>query len=111
MTVNSAWQPAWVRELLRARGFDVDPADPRYSGNSVQARREHGDAVQLFAIDSAGRFRAELTLVRGETRRSTHLGAVPVVIVSQDQRTLTVTGTLPTWSHLPSLLEQLEAMH
>ena len=111
MTGNSPWQPAWVRDLLRARGFDVDPPDPRSGGNSVRGRRERGDAAQLVAIDSGGRFQAELTVTLSETRRTGELGSVPVVIVSQDQRTMTVTGTLPTWSHLPGLLEQLDALH
>jgi hypothetical protein len=33
-----------------------------------------------------------------------------VVVVAQNQRTLTVTGTLPSWSHLPGVLAQLDAM-
>ena len=110
MTTDADWHPAQVRALLQARGFDVDPTDTRYGDNSVSARRQRGGFAQLFAIDRSGRFRAELTVAAGETRRTTSVGAVPVVVVAQNQRTLTVTGTLPSWSPLPGVLAQLDAL-
>lgn len=108
MTTAQNWQPAEVRALLQARGFDMDHADTRYGDHSVSARRERGGQVQLFAIDSGGRFRAELSVDAGETRRTSSIGAVPVVIVAQTRRLLTVTGSLQNWSHLPSVLSQLD---
>jgi hypothetical protein len=110
MTSRPDWQPAQVRALLQARGYDVDPTDTRYGDNSITARRERGGFVHLVAVDRGGRFRAELTVATGETRRSTTIGAVPVVVVAQNQRTLTVTGSLPSWNHLAAVLTQLDTM-
>ncbi len=111
MTTIPNWQPAQVRGLLQARGYDVDPTDARFGEHSISARRERAGQAQLFVIDSSGRFRAELTIAAGETRHTTSIGAVPVVVVAQNQRTLNVTGILPGWSHLPAVLAQIDSLH
>jgi hypothetical protein len=103
-----SWQPDEVRALLRARGYDIDHADTRYGDYSVSARRERGGLAQMFVVDSGGRFRAELAVDAGETGRTSSIGAVPVVIVALTRRLLTVTGSLQNWSHLPSVLSQLD---
>ena len=110
MANAQGWQPAEVRAQLRARGYDVDHADTRYGDHSITARRERGGTTQLFAIDSGGRFRTELTIDEGESRRTSSIGPVPVVIVAQTRRLLTVTGNVQNWSHLPSVLRQLDTL-
>lgn len=108
MTERWEWQPERVRALLRGRGYDIDPVGNRYGDDSISARRERAGQAQLFAIDRGGRFRAEVTAAAGETRRTGSLGAAPVVIVTQTQRVMTVTGSLPDWSHLSPLLHHLD---
>jgi hypothetical protein len=110
MANAQGWQPAEVRQQLQARGYDIDPTDHRYGDHSISARRERGGSAQLFAIDSGGRFRAELTIEVGESRRTSSIGPVPVVIVAQTRRLLTVTGSLQYWNHLPSVLSQLDTL-
>jgi hypothetical protein len=111
MTATQGWNPDQVRAMLTARGYDIDPGAIRYGGNSLSARRERAGAAQLFVIDSSGQFRAELTVMAGENRRSTMIGPVPVVVVSQQQRVFTVTGQLPAWHHLPAVLTQLDTLN
>ncbi|MBA2520210.1 MAG: hypothetical protein H0V24_11125 [Chloroflexia bacterium] len=110
MTNAGSWDPERVRLLLRARGYDIDAADTRYGDDSVSARRERAGQARLFAIDSGGRFRAEITAAAGETRRAGSIGAVPIVVVTQTQRLFTLTGSLPSWQHLPAVLAQLETL-
>lgn len=110
MTDRQHWNPNQVRSLLQVRGYDIDPTDTRYGDNSISARRERAGQAHLFAIDSGGRFRAEVTATGGESRRSASLGAVPVVIVTQTQRLITVTGSLPAWDDLPAVLTQLDTV-
>ncbi|MDQ3695421.1 MAG: hypothetical protein M3464_17600 [Chloroflexota bacterium] len=110
MTNTANWDPERVRSLLRARGYDIDAADTRYGDDSVSARRERAGRTRLFAIDRGGRFRAEITAAAGETRRASSLGTVPIVIVTQTQRLFTLTGSLPDWSHLPTVLAQIETL-
>ena len=105
-----SWQPAEVRAQLQARGYDIEQADSRYGDHSISARRERDGSAQLFAIDSGGRFRAELTIDVGESRRTSSIGPVPVVIVAQTRRLLTVTGSLQNWTHLPSVLGHLDLL-
>lgn len=108
MTNGQDWQPAEVRAQLQARGYDIDRADTRHGDYSVSARRERGGLSQVFVVDSGGRFRAELAVDAGETRRTSSIGVVPVVIVAQTRRMLTVTGSLQNWAGLPSVLSQLD---
>lgn len=108
MTIARQWHPEQVRAVLVARGFDIEGDDPRYGPQSITGRRERGGQAQLFVVDSGGRFRAEMIVVAGETRRSTMIGAVPIVVLSQTSRTLTITGNLPSWNHLPAVLAQLD---
>ncbi len=110
MTQRQPWNPDQVRSLLQARGYDVDPTDTRYGDHSISARRERAGQAHLLAIDSGGRFRAEVTVTAGETRRAASLGAVPIVIVTQTQRLFTLTGSLPSWGHLPGVLTQLDTL-
>lgn len=110
MTTIPNWQPNHIRDLLQARGYDVNRPDARYGDDSVSGRRERAGHVQQFVIDRGGRFRAEVTVDLGESRRTTSIGAVPVVVVTQNQRTLTVTGNLPHLGHLTSILNQIDTL-
>ncbi len=110
MSTIPNWQPAQIRDLLQARGYDVNRADTRYGDESVSARRERAGHVQQFVLERGGRFRAEVTLDLGESRRTTSIGAVPVVVVTQNQRTLTVTGNLPHLGHLNNILNQIDTL-
>lgn len=104
------WQPAQIRDLLQARGYDVNRADQRFGPDSVSGRRERAGHVQQFVIDRGGRFRAEVTVELGESRRTSSIGPVPVVVVTQNQRTLTVTGNLPHLGHLVTILNQIDTL-
>ena len=108
MTISRQWQPEHVRSLLISRGFDIEGESSHFGPQSITARRERAGQGQLFAIDSGGRFRAEMTVVASESRRSTMIGVVPIVVITQHQRTLTMTGSLPGWNHLPAVLAQLD---
>lgn len=108
MTGTRQWNPDQIRSLLISRGFDIEGDDPRFSVHSITARRERSGQSQLFVVDSSGRFRAEMTVPINESRRSTMIGSVPIVVLTQNQRILSVSGSLPSWTHLPSVLIQLD---
>ena len=106
------WQPDQFRAELERLGYDVDAADAHLatSGGSVTARRDRGSRRDLLALDAGGRFRATATFATGETSAEEIVGGVPVRVVAEGQRILTVTATLTDPEQVAPLVAALDRL-
>ena len=106
------WQPDRFRAELERLGYDVDAADAHLAarGGSVTARRDWGARSDLIALDAGGRFRATVTFATGETSEEEIVAGVPVRVVAEDRRVLTVTAILSDPEHLGPLVAALDRL-
>ena len=84
-----------IADRLREIGYDIaSPQSGAPPAGSIVARRDLGDRVVVLAIDTGGRFRAEITWVVGEWPSQDEIAGVPVRVVDAVSRAVTVTGQM-----------------
>ncbi len=109
MSDRFTWDPLAIRDALRGLGYDADLADA-WSGGSIRARRDRGDRACVLTLDAAGRLRAEITAVLDETGCAGVAAGVPVRVVATTQRTVNVSGVVPTLADLAPVVTALDAL-
>ena len=84
-----------IADRLREIGYDIaSPQSGAPPGRSIVARRDLGDRAVVLAIDSGGRFRAEITWVVGEWPSQDEIAGVSIQVVDAVSRATTVTGQM-----------------
>ena len=84
-----------IADRLREIGYDIASSQSDAPlGGSIVARRDLGDRAVLLAIDAGGRFRAEISWVVGEWPSRDEIAGVPVQVVDEVSRTVTVTAQM-----------------
>ncbi len=107
MSDRFTWDPLAIRDALRGLGYDADLSDA-WSGGTIRARRERGDRACVLVLDAAGRLRAEVTALLDETGRAGAAGGVPIRMVTTTERTVIVTGTMPTLASVAAVVAALD---
>jgi hypothetical protein len=97
VTEGESWHQAFpaIAHRLRGIGYDITPSQSSASpGDSIVARRDHGDRAVVLAVDAGGRFRAEITWGVGEWPSQDEIAGVAVRVVDTVTRAVTITGQL-----------------
>jgi hypothetical protein len=90
-----------IADRLQEIGYDIVTSQSSTPlGGSIVARRDLGDRAVVLAIDSGGRFRAEITWVVGEWPSQDEIAGVAVQVVDAVSRAVTVTGQLSGPEHV-----------
>jgi hypothetical protein len=113
MTIGGwRWQPDRFRAELERLGYDVDAAEARLAAarGSVTARRDRGARSDLIALDAGGRFRATVTFATGETSAEEIVAGVPVRVVAEGRRILTVAATLTDAEQVAPVVAALDRL-
>ncbi len=109
MSARFVWDPTALAEILRQRGYDVDVADAWLGeGGSIAARRERSDRAQLVVVDAGARFKAETTAIVADSSWRAEIAGVEIRVVETEQRTTTVTASLPNGEAFGTLLDALD---
>jgi hypothetical protein len=112
MTAGWRWDPDRLRAELAARGYDVDgeAASLTADGGSLHGRRDRGERSEIVVIDAGGRFRGVVTVVDGETSGTTGVAGVPLRVVEEGRRVVTITGMLSENGQLGPVLAALDEL-
>ena len=107
-----SWEPRRLQADLEALGYDVDASAANLAGGggSLTARLDRGSRGLLVVLDAGGRFRAKVSVVGHEARRTAEVAGVPLRVVSETRRVATVTGTLSDHGQLAAVLAELDRL-
>ncbi len=104
------WNPALLRTLFQALGYDVefDNAWPGDESGTITGRRERANRAHLVVVDAAGRFGARVTVTAGESGREGEIAGVPLRITDTNQKTSIISGALAHPEDLEAILRGLD---
>ena len=110
MTDGWTWEPTRLCAELEAFGYDVDAADATADGGSLTARRDRGLRSHVVVVDAGGRVRGTVTVALDEAGWADEVAGVPVRVVRDTRRTVTVTALLEAVGQFAPLVMALDRL-